>query len=251
MTLIDSGELIVAARFLGVAHPPGFPLYVILVYLASLLPIGNIAERINFASAFFAALACAIARDYVENIQGTIEPNSFLLTLDWQVASPMLYTREVEDRRSDIKAVDVLLLRRSWYFDYLRRAYPDMIARSRDKVDVCLAQLRHWEKDPEAYKRDAALTRQISEAFDELIHSLVSREIEVAPVYVTAELFVMGQSGDRDLIQWLNQNFQAVPRGLVFQLLRDRDFHDPGELHLQTRGLIDGTHRFDPDDVVK
>ena len=60
MTLVDSGELIVAARFLGVAHPPGFPLYVMLAHLASLVPIGNIAVRINFASAFFAALACAM-----------------------------------------------------------------------------------------------------------------------------------------------------------------------------------------------
>ncbi|HLF82731.1 MAG TPA: DUF2723 domain-containing protein, partial [Blastocatellia bacterium] len=30
VTLVDSGELIVAARSLGVAHPPGFPLYVLL-----------------------------------------------------------------------------------------------------------------------------------------------------------------------------------------------------------------------------
>ena len=60
VTLVDSGELIVAARFLGVAHPPGFPLYVMLAHLASLLPIGNVAARINFASAFFAALACAM-----------------------------------------------------------------------------------------------------------------------------------------------------------------------------------------------
>ena len=27
VTLVDSGELIVAARFLGVAYPPGFPSY--------------------------------------------------------------------------------------------------------------------------------------------------------------------------------------------------------------------------------
>ena len=60
VTLVDSGELIVAARFLGVAHPPGFPLYVMLAHLASLFPIGNVAERINFASALFAALACAM-----------------------------------------------------------------------------------------------------------------------------------------------------------------------------------------------
>jgi len=31
-----------------------------LAHLASLIPIGNIAVRINFVSAFFAALACAM-----------------------------------------------------------------------------------------------------------------------------------------------------------------------------------------------
>jgi hypothetical protein len=192
-----------------------------------------------------------IAHDYVENIQGTIEPNGLLLTLDWQVASPMFYSREIEDRRPDIKAVDVLLLRRSWYFDYLQRAYPDMMARSRDKVDVYLAQLRNWEKNPEAYARDAALTRQINDAFNDLIHSFVSRELEVAPVYVTDEVYALREMSDRQLMQWLNQNFQAVPRGLVFQLFPDRDFHDPGELRLQMRGLRDGTNRFEEDDVVK
>ena len=60
VTLVDSGELIVAARFLGVAHPPGFPLYLILAHLVSLLPFGSIAFRINSASAIFAALACGM-----------------------------------------------------------------------------------------------------------------------------------------------------------------------------------------------
>jgi hypothetical protein len=60
VTLVDSGELIVAASGLGVAHPPGFPLWVMLAHLASLMPFGNVAARINFSSAFFAALACAV-----------------------------------------------------------------------------------------------------------------------------------------------------------------------------------------------
>src|SRR5207249_4154131 len=60
VTLVDSGELIVAAHGLGVAHPPGFPLWVVLAHLASLLPFGNVAVRINFSSAVFAALACAM-----------------------------------------------------------------------------------------------------------------------------------------------------------------------------------------------
>src|SRR5438552_7329872 len=60
VTLTDSGELIVAAYGLGVAHPPGFPLWVMLAHLASLLPFGNVAARINFSSTLFAAVACAM-----------------------------------------------------------------------------------------------------------------------------------------------------------------------------------------------
>src|SRR5204863_7309552 len=149
-----------------------------------------------------------IALDYVENIQSTIEPNGLLLTMDWQVASPMLYTREIEQRRRDMKVVDVQLLRRSWYFDYLRRAYPDFIERSRDKVNAYLVQLKQWENNPQAYKKSDALTREISFAFQQLMQSFVSRELEVAPVYVTAELILLKQGPEVDLIQWLNKYFQ-------------------------------------------
>src|SRR5436853_923547 len=57
VTLVDSGELIVAASSLGVAHPPGFPLYVLLAYLATLFPAASVAVRVNFFSALCAALA--------------------------------------------------------------------------------------------------------------------------------------------------------------------------------------------------
>ena len=93
-----------------------------------------------------------IAQDYVENIQSAIAPNGLLLTLDWQVQAPMLYTREVEQHRRDVKVVDINLLRRSWYFDYLQRAYPDLLERSRQKVDRFVVELQLWEPDPEAYR---------------------------------------------------------------------------------------------------
>src|SRR6266566_2062653 len=60
VTLTDSGELIVVAHGLGVAHPPGVPVWAMLAHLASLVPLGNVAVRINFSSAVFAALACAV-----------------------------------------------------------------------------------------------------------------------------------------------------------------------------------------------
>src|SRR5207245_8108786 len=60
VTLTDSGELIVVAHGLGVAHPPGVPFWIMLAHLASLVPLGNVAVRINFSSALFAALASAM-----------------------------------------------------------------------------------------------------------------------------------------------------------------------------------------------
>jgi transmembrane protein TMEM260 (protein O-mannosyltransferase) len=45
---------------LGTPHPPGYPLYVIVSYLFSLLPIGSLAYRINLLSAVCGAGASAI-----------------------------------------------------------------------------------------------------------------------------------------------------------------------------------------------
>ena len=191
-----------------------------------------------------------IAHDYVENILSTIEPNGLLLTLDWQVASPMLYAREVEEHRRDVKVVDVNLLRRSWYFDYLRRAYPDLIERSRDKVDAYVAELKQWEHDPEVYANNNALTQRIVSAFREMFQSIVTNEIKVAPAYITYDLALMTQGQDKELTEWLRKNYHLVPEGLVFQLAGHGGFHDPGELHLQTRGLADGTLKFEKDDVA-
>ena len=218
----------------------------ITILLVSLLPVTAFATNWSFDNRrhYF------IAHDYVENILASVEPNGLLLTLDWQVEAPLLYTQEIEQRRRDVKVVDVNLLRRLWYFDYLQRAYPELTARSRDKVDAFLAELRQWEQDPEAYANNAERTQKIAAAFDELFGSFVRNEIKIAPVYVTSDLLFQTEQQDKELTQWLTKNYQLVPHGLIFKLENDRGFHELGELHLKTRGLTDGTLKFESDDVV-
>src|SRR5437016_5672632 len=46
----DSPELTMAASILGVAHPPGYPLFTMLGHLFSLLPLGPIPSRVNLLS---------------------------------------------------------------------------------------------------------------------------------------------------------------------------------------------------------
>src|SRR6478672_2753597 len=190
-----------------------------------------------------------IADDYVENLFSTIAPNGLMLTQDWQVASPMLYVQEVKRRRPDVKAIDINLLRRSWYFDYLKHAHPGLMQRSREKIDPYVEILKQWEQDPAAFNRDQELTQRISMAFLEMIQAMVRNEIKVAPVYITNELLVPNQLNSY-LIEWIPQTYQLVPQGLVFNLTTTQTFHVSPDPHLRTRGLADGTVRFEKDDVA-
>src|SRR5260370_18704229 len=56
----DSPELIMAAVTLGVAHAPGYPLFTMLGYLFSLLPVGSIAFRVNLLSVVGDALTIGV-----------------------------------------------------------------------------------------------------------------------------------------------------------------------------------------------
>jgi 4-amino-4-deoxy-L-arabinose transferase-like glycosyltransferase/Tfp pilus assembly protein PilF len=62
----DSGELIAAADSLGVAHPPGYPIYTLLGRVALLLPFGEPAWRMNLLSAALGAIACALVARLVQ-----------------------------------------------------------------------------------------------------------------------------------------------------------------------------------------
>jgi len=190
-----------------------------------------------------------IAHDYVENLLSGVQPNGLLLTQDWQVASPMFYAQQIEQRRRDVKVVDVNLLRRSWYFDYLRRTYPDLIERSREKIEMFVEDLKAWERDPAEFKSNALLTQKISTAFLEMIQSIVTNESAVGPVYMTRDL-LLPDTTNGAVTQWLTQSYQLVPHGLVFNLTRDSRFHDSPDVQLETRGLADGSVRFEKDDVV-
>ena len=56
----DTFEFQVVAPQLGIAHPTGYPLYLLLGKLFSLLPLGTVAWRLNFASAVYATLAAVV-----------------------------------------------------------------------------------------------------------------------------------------------------------------------------------------------
>lgn len=56
----DGGDLITAAAVLGVAHPSGYPAYLLITHLFQFLPFGTLAYRANLLSAVSAVLASVL-----------------------------------------------------------------------------------------------------------------------------------------------------------------------------------------------
>jgi len=61
VTLEDSGELCTGAFYAGIPHPPGYPFWSIYSWLwTTLLPMGNVAWRVEVGESTAAALACGM-----------------------------------------------------------------------------------------------------------------------------------------------------------------------------------------------
>ena len=61
VALEDDGLFILSSYFLGIEHPPGYPLFTLIGHLFTHLPFGSVAYRVHLASALFGALSGAAA----------------------------------------------------------------------------------------------------------------------------------------------------------------------------------------------
>ena len=61
VALEDDGLFILSSYFLGIEHPPGYPLFTLIGHLFTYLPFGAVAYRVHLASALFGALTGAAA----------------------------------------------------------------------------------------------------------------------------------------------------------------------------------------------
>jgi tetratricopeptide (TPR) repeat protein len=118
-------------------------------------------------------------------------------------------------------------------------------------VDAFLEDLKRWEQDPESFERDPARSNRINTRFHEMIGAFVSGHGQTAPVYVTQEIAPNAGNKRDELTASLASSFQFVPQGLVFKLATGRAFEQPPDLSIVTRGLADGSIKFEENDVVR
>ncbi|MGH7682599.1 MAG: protein O-mannosyl-transferase family, partial [Candidatus Eiseniibacteriota bacterium] len=104
----DSGELILAAESLGVPHPPGYPLWLVLARGAALIPIGAVAWRVNALSAILSAVAVGLF--YLLALRVGLRRNTAALVTAFFGASTMVWRSAVEAEVYPLATVAFLAL---------------------------------------------------------------------------------------------------------------------------------------------
>ena len=143
-----------------------------------------------------------LVADYTHNIFSNTAGNALILSYQWDyfVASS-LYFQLVRHERPDLAIVDKELLRRSWYFIYLKDRFPWLIERSKGEVDAFLAELFKFEHDL-PYDPGVIEARYVG-----MINSFIHQSMKDRPVYLGPEIEPE-----------IGQGYERVPAGLIFRL---------------------------------
>jgi hypothetical protein len=119
-----------------------------------------------------------VAYDQAMNTLRSAGQNATVITDWWDVYSPLFYLQHVEQARPDVCMIDKELLRRSWYFKYLARAYPWLVERSAAEI----AQYREYlDQFEHSRLQDAG---EIQRRYVEMLASFVTRNPD-RPAYTT------------------------------------------------------------------
>jgi hypothetical protein len=186
-----------------------------------------------------------VSHDYAENGLQSMRPNALMLTGDWQLYAPMRYRLDVERARPDVEIIETGFLLRDWYFGELARRYPVMTRDSRREIDALVPMLAPFQND-----RDHLDMELFNRRIDDLIISLIEQHLRRGPVYVSGEVAASTEPRDANLRKRMADKFDIVPRGLLIELVPGHAFREVHYTPLQTRGVADGTIRYDDDDVV-
>jgi len=118
----DSGELIAASHCLGIAHPPGYPLYVIAGKLFTFLPFGDIGFRLNLMSAFFSSLTVALLYFVILKVTDSLRPAAVSASLLFAF-SKVFWAESVVSEVFSLNAFFLVLLV-AIVLDIKKRGYP-------------------------------------------------------------------------------------------------------------------------------
>ncbi len=154
--------------------------------------------------------------DYTKALINSTEKNSIIFSYQWDYfVSASYYFQQVENFRKDAIIIDKELLRRSWYYNQLKRNHPAVIKNLKADIDNFLTALEPFERDENF---DPA---KLELYYRTIMTKLISENYQGRNYYIGFELFQNEmQRGEFNL----PEGFQIVPHLFLFKVVKGNEY---------------------------
>jgi hypothetical protein len=170
-----------------------------------------------------------LAYEWGKNILRSVEKDAVILTNVWDHYSPWLYLRYIENLRPDVRFVESRLTIRSWHFDYIKKAYPEIFSRSQKEIESFGEQVLIFEQ---GMLKD---TTEIETRYVNMTKSILLKNYDDAPLYTD----IVPTPQVRNIQKMIKDNFFEIPEGMVHRLKRDAKYYPYDFPQLNLRGVND------------
>jgi len=152
-----------------------------------------------------------------------MDKKSIVLSYQWDFfISASYYFQNVENFRKDVIVIDKELLRRSWYYNQLKRNHPDIFSGLESAVRMFLDALKPFERS-ENYN-----DKLLESLYRQIMTKIVSTNIDKYSIYLAPEMVDNEmQKGEFNL----PPNYYLVPDIFLFRVVRTKEYipaNDPG-----------------------
>ena len=154
--------------------------------------------------------------DYTKAVLNSTEKNSIIFSYQWDyLISPSYYFQTVENFRSDVCVIDKELLRRSWFYNQLKRNHPDVLKNIIPEANNFIETVLPFERDE---KYDPGV---IEANYRSVMTNLVAKNMAKRNYYIGPEIFQNEvERGEFSL----PEGYQSVPHLLMFKVVKGNDY---------------------------
>ncbi|MCX6151606.1 MAG: DUF2723 domain-containing protein [Ignavibacteriales bacterium] len=168
-----------------------------------------------------------IIEDYSKSLINSTEKNSIIFSYQWDFfVSASYYFQHVDNFRKDVTIIDKELLRRSWYFNQMKRNSPQIAERIQPEINQFLSAVKPFERE-ENYDPNL-----LENAYQRVMAKLISENINVHPFYIGPELFDNEMQNGQFA---LPQGYFLVPDLFLFKVVRTTEYVPSKEPNFKIR----------------
>lgn len=151
-----------------------------------------------------------LVREYTNNLINNLDENALIISAQWDYwCSAFWYMQKVEKIREDIVLVEKELLRRTWYPYQFKKWYPEIYDNSKNEFELFMEDLELFEAG-KPYN-----PQRIQARFINLLNSLIDKNINERPIYITIDILQTEPDVGRD--------YEKIPEGFAIRLVNKKE----------------------------